>query len=465
MNTSPDVRFSMKKICIVFMGPEYKSWERTGILSNLRSNFDLEIVILNTRMETKETEFFQYGECLKVTKHIYSVNQMINRNKSKSFKSRLLRLYFGSINIKSVNLSNHKKLISLWVMTKNFLKYSSTHILQTVSFANFIGEIIYKILLKRFFREIRTIQKMEKNFIKKIESNILIFPSTGTEILIFELMELARLEEKKTLMVIENWDNLTSKTSFPFKPDYITVMGNNLKFQTNAIHGIPLDNIFPTGLPKFEKLTQDFLRTQKVAKLREKFNVLYLGYSLPYNEQNVVNSIYFKLLKSEHLKEFTLTYRPHPFRQERLFEEKIKIPKNRKFNLDNRMKNINLGQKVLPTINDNYIANLKQFDLIIATPTTMVLEIMLLGLPCLVDGGNDGVHKTSPFYTLQDYLHQDDLNLIPELKIAKSISEILYYIDDFVVNRKITSSYAIQNLIQSDSNFSQNLSLHLNTIL
>jgi hypothetical protein len=451
----------MQNICIVFSGQQYTAWKNNGILDNLKKHFKLEIILLNSQQAFEDVKIFKYGNRSKITKWLYSVNQVAKRKYSKTFNARFRRLYFSSLNLSSNNLSRKQKIIGLAYISKQFVGYTRRNVLQTMSFLPTLNNLFYSLLMKSFKKKVKKIQSGQYNFIKSLKSQIVIFPSTGAEEVIFELFELARIENKKTVMVIENWDNLTSKTTFPINPDFITVMGKKSLNQARDIHKIPSENIHITGLPKFEKIIEQRLVQQYKELISTKIKFLYLGYSLPYNEHKVVELIHNALLKLFGNEGFELTYRPHPFKQKRFFENELAIPLSENFKIDSRNSATLAESKMLPTIDMDYVSDLKRFDLIVTTPTTMVLEIMLLGIPCLVDGLDDGIHTTSPFFTLNQYLHQEDILEIPEVKIAKNIDELINGIQVLLKDKTIRSNYSLQNILETDSKFSSKLSTFL----
>ncbi len=447
----------MQNICIVFSGQQYLAWKNNGILDNLKSHFDLEIILLNSPQFFEDVKHFKYGNGSQVTRWLYSVNQVTKRSYSKSFSARFRRLYFSSLNLKSNNLSTKQKIIGSIHVSRQFVGFTRRNILQTLSFIPALNFIFYTLLLKIFKKRVRIIKYSKFNFMSSVKSQILIFPSSGAEQVVFELFELARIENKETLMVIENWDNLTSKTTFPINPDFITVMGEKSLVQAHDIHEIPIQNILITGLPKFEKIIE-----QRSVRQHKKVNfprrkLLYLGYSLPYNEHKAITLIYSKLLEILGKDGFELTYRPHPQRQNRFFEDELTIPLSENFKFDFKNSTTLSKLKSLPTIDLDYVSHLRSFDLIVTTPTTMVLEIMLLGIPCLVDGLDDGVHVTSPFFTLAQYLHQEDLLEISDLQVATNSEELITQIQFFLKDKSLNCDYSIQSILETESKFSDKL--------
>ena len=454
----------MKQVCIVFSAKQYLAWQDNGILDNLKKKFELEVVFLNSSDNFGSVTNFYYGPPLRVTEKLYSINQVANRRNSKTFGERFRRLYFGSIDFSSPRISGLKRIVALVHTVRSFVGYSRINPIQTISFIPFVNLILHIYLRSKFNKNLKRVSLSDRNFVKNIKSDFVIYPSTGAEVVIFELIELTRLEKKSSIMVIENWDNLTSKTTFLFKPDFLTVMGQKSIQQANVIHGINKIHIIDTGLPKFENLVQERSVELTTRLGHERINFLYLGYSLPYNEEDMVNCIYLHLSRVLKQENFKLTYRPHPFRQKRVFSSDISIQSCDNFAID-RVTTVKYpGIARLPSIDRDYVEYLKSFDFIVTTPTTMVFEIMLLGIPCLVDGGFDGIHRTSPFHTLNNYLHQEDLSQIPELRIANSQNDLTSLIDSYLQNPKTNIDYTLENLVELNSKFSARLTEFLTTL-
>lgn len=307
-----------------------------------------------------------------------------------------------------------------------------------------------------FRRQIKQMYFKNSNFMSSLDADIIIFPSTGAEVEIFEMIALAKIYNKKSVLVIENWDNLTSKSIFPVKPDFITVMGRKSCIQANEIHGFALERIISTGLPKFEKLINENNIAKRVPNVSGRINFLYLGYSLPYNENSQVEKIYHYLLNKVGKDEFDLTYRPHPMSQKRYFEKNFTVSTSKEIKID-QVKIQNNDRTALPSIDQTYVNNLESYDFIISTPTTMALEIMLLGIPCVIDGNDDGIHITAPFHTLQNYLHQEDLLEIPELRISKTTEELFASISEYLYQKPVFVKYSLDEIVETRDKFSNNL--------
>ena len=448
---------TVEKLCVIFTGAQYQSWLDSEIIGNLRTNYDLEIVILNSYFNFEGTLNFDYDTNLTSIHNLYLLNQLAQINLSKSFKFRLRRMFWGSINLFGQNLSRLERIKACFVVLRNLVGYSRKNYLQIFAFLHILRKFFEFYYKRKFKAELVKLQKSEKNFIKNLDSSIIIFPTSGADLLAFELLALCKLERKNSIFVIENWDNLTSKTTFPFNPDYITVMGSKSVLQAQSIHGFLRKNIAITGLPRFEKYGESRRGMDSRFIKSSSKKILYLGFSLPYNETRVVKAILSHLQTNYSSSDFEMHYKPHPFRQKRFVEDIINIDEKADSATIKIWDEKKHSHKYLPVINDDYLSFLSNFDIVITTPTTMALEVMVLEIPCVIDSSDDGIHSTSPWHAMNNYLHLEDLLEIPEVRIAKTEYEILVYLDELMKSKRPSQKYSIKDIVETQQKFSSNL--------
>jgi CDP-glycerol glycerophosphotransferase (TagB/SpsB family) len=395
---------------------------------------------------------------------LYLLNQVFQVNASKSFKFRLKRMYMGSINLLGGRLSNMERLRGLATTIRNLLGYSRRNHIQILAFVPFLRNFLRWYFNKRFQGDLLKVQNSEKNFFRNLNCSIIVFPTSGADLLAFELLALSRLENKKNIFVIENWDNLTSKTTFPFNPDYITVMGQKSVKQAQVVHGFDLKNIAVTGLPRFEQYGNSRRFLSSKSDDEKLTRILYLGFSLPYNETRIVNIIFQYLTANYKSTEFEMGYKPHPLRQPRFIEEAINTGGLHGFTGLKVWNEAVSDTKRLPSISEEYISFLSSFDIIITTPTTMALEAMLLRIPIIIDSIDDGIHLTCPSHAMNSYLHLEDLKEIPEVRIAKTENEVLVQLDELMRKGSPYQEYTLNNIINAEEKFSIGLKNLLQSI-
>ncbi len=298
-----------------------------------------------------------------------------------------------------------------------------------------------------------------KDYIPK-GTHIVVLPSQGgSEWDVEEIIRNCNRANLVCVLAIDNWDNLTSKQVIRFKPTFVTVMGQSAVEQAIKIHGFRRETILPIGLPRFNSY-RGVNRIKPIQKVYQNtFRINYLGFSLPYDEVQVINGLVkdLKNLKDPHVE---MHYRPHPFRKLRFKESSIDrsvtvYSNDRKGKPENSLPN--------PSLYKEHIA---KFDLIIATPTTMALEVMALGIPCIIDAIDDGVHRSSAGNAFNNYLHMKDLEIIPGLAIAKKYEDLLQYVLQNYNHRQKEIKYDLEKIINlKEETYIEQLIKHLSDIV
>jgi hypothetical protein len=303
--------------------------------------------------------------------------------------------------------------------------------------------------LKRLVHEVQVIP----DYLLNRSLDYFIIPSSADDPSLYGLISQLKRVQIKTVLAIDNWDNLTSKSVFPFNPDYITVMGEPCKEHARIIHGIDVRNIWVLGLPKFEIFRNGNYRTLDVAP--REFTVLYLGFSLQHNEIEVLNSICDLLISEIGTGDFRLIYRPHPYALTR-------VPTPAKLNSIIEVELVqenDLVQNGAPTYDGLYFRSMNIANLVIGPPTTMLLEAMLMGKKCVVDATDDQQHRTTSRVCHEKFLHIQDLQLINELDFVFTLPNFKKYITKGAYQPKIYELSKIINI--ENESYAEQLMKHL----
>ena len=309
-------------------------------------------------------------------------------------------------------------------------------------FVAFIKPI--RVILLHIMKKIEKMNDDALNYIP-IGTEIVIIPSQGgAEWDVPGIIKNCRRGGVLSVLSIDNWDNLTSKQVLRFKPDFVTVMGKSAVKQAITIHGLSEEKVLPVGLPRFDVYRKNPERIYS-AKLRDDcFRINYLGFSIPYDEIAVLNNLIRDLRRFENPR-IEINYRPHPARKPRRVEA---IPDTRL--IIQKSNTFPAPEFGIPNPR-KYIDELMNFDLVIATPTTMAIETMALGIPCIIDATHDGLHRTSAGNAFENYMHLQDLKTIPELQIAKTYNELLKLVVQFYIDRPMSVNYQIDQLVNLNS--------------
>jgi len=311
-----------------------------------------------------------------------------------------------------------------------------------MSFLPGINNILRKIVFLRFNYE-------KSNFLRFLpeKPDLIVIPSSGMEGKVYEILREARRERMPTILAIENWDNLTSKSVLLVKPSLITVMGPSSIHMARDVQGFQDSHIVSAGLPR-HNLLRTSRKTSSSNNRTGVVKILYAGFSVPHNEVNVLNFLAKELDEDIEEGRVQLSYRPHPARQPRLGEEKELNPLIR---MDTSSADAFENTQHLPIIDDHFLDSIRGYDIIIATPTTFSLEAMMMNRYVIIDGTNDEIHLTSAYISLNRYLHLEDLRRIHGLDIAQSRESLLNYVIQAVKLSSYNQQYDLSFMINQES--------------
>jgi len=300
-----------------------------------------------------------------------------------------------------------------------------------------------------FFRPFRILAKRHRSKLGKMNVlpegirngnfNWMFIPCHAIDELMTDYIAEAREIGLKSLVAIDNWDNLTSKSVYVVKPDYLTVMGQKCIEHAKNIHGIQKESVLTYGLPRFDAYRK-YERSRPVIAQNPKKRVLYAGFSMAHSEKRVVDAIANYLDEKYGNGVVEVHYRPHP----------IPIPRIDKYEIANPNVVSNshgsLPRTGMPTMDSSYISAMQLADVVVGAPTTLMLEAMLLGRPCVIDLTTDKFHRTTASNAAKHFVHMHDLLAVPDVDAGRTISEILSAVDALLAKDVESMDYDIDHL-------------------
>jgi len=437
-----------KKIAVVALNDSFgRSWIDTGILNELSEIQDISLFTCfdnNYEIPNVDLRKFLDPNDIKRVTLLKNMIWIAYRNKCISFKFNLTRWYLS-------NFYWYQKKMPTVLRFRYFMQ-QIYFFLRKVFVENKLS-VFYFIPFKKSIIKIRTNRFKGTVQLGRLfsEFDLVIFHSCTLE-KEFPLIQQSLKETKtQTLMVLESWDNLTSKQIFVFKPNYIGVIGQLDVYNAMRIHGFEYNQIFQVGLPKFEILKRFKYDKGRVGKSK---TILYVGFFLPHDEINLLNQIQKTL---GNLDENTkILYRPHPGAKKRLYMEQLdpRVQITRKW-----------SSTKLPPLDSEYMSDVLGVDVVIGPPTTFLLECMLLGIPTLVDLTNDGVHRTTSSNSAKNYLHIMQFVSMLEQVVFRSADQVLDLIFNSSVDRNYITSALDSIVYQDELTYSMRLNKIINSIL
>ena len=437
-----------KKIAVVALNEAFKrSWIDTGILNELSEVQDISLFTCfdnNYKIPNIDLRKFIEPNSLKQVTLLKNMVWIAYRNRCISFKFNLTRWYLSNFywyQKKMPVISRFK-----YFIRQVYLFLRKVFVENKLSFFYFVPfkKFVIKIMLNQFNGTI----ELERLFSK---FDLVIFHSCTLEKEFPLIQQSLKNSKTQTLMVLESWDNLTSKQIFLFKPNYIGVVGQLDVSNAMRIHGFEQTQIFQVGLPKFEILKRFKYDIERKSDLK---TILYVGFFLPHDEINLLNQLQITLGNFD--ENFQILYRPHPGAKKRLFVEQLdpRVHTTRRW-----------SSTELPPLNSEYMSEVLFADVVIGPPTTFLLECMLIGVPTLIDLTNDGIHRTTSSNSAKNYLHISQFVSMLDQITFRSIDHLRDLIFNSFGDRNHLISVLDSIVYQDELTYAMRLDKIINSIL
>jgi hypothetical protein len=437
-----------KKIAVVALNDAFRrSWIDTGILSELSESQDISLFTCfdnSYEMPNVDLRKFLDPNGIKRVTLLKNLVWIAYRDRCISFKFNLTRWYLSNFfwyQKKMPLVLRFKYLIrQIGLFLRKFFIENKLSVFYFIPFKKFF----IRIMLNRFKGTI----ELERLF---SEFDLVIFHSCTLEKEFPLIQQSLKKSNTKTLMVLESWDNLTSKQIFLFKPNYIGVIGQLDVSNAMRIHGFEQNQIFQVGLPKFEILKRFQYDLERTGNSK---TILYVGFFLPHDEISLLNQLQKTLSSLD--ENFQILYRPHPGAKKRLFMEQLdpRVQITKKWSTTE-----------LPPLDSDYMSDVLDADVVIGPPTTFLLESMLIGIPTLIDLTNDGIHRTTSSNSAKNYLHiMQFVSMLDQITFSSTDQ-----IRDLIFNSSVDKNYltsALDSIVhQDDLTYAKRLDKIINLIL
>lgn len=342
-------------------------------------------------------------------------------------------LKFNKLNIQTSYINEKRstsfKMINRGVYNQNKLYWERESLLQTFcafpkrflkKIYNFLEYFYYKYLgnekkiTKKFIDNIKINSFIQKT-INELSPNLIIFPANGNKIMNLELALIAKEKNIKTFKICDNWDNPCSRSFIEPKADFIGVWGKQSLEHARDINFFKIENIFILGSARFE----NYLTSKNKNKSMFDFKyILLLENFINHGIDETLKKLDEIVIANKNFQDMKIIYRPHPNRKDINF---IDVNKFKNIVLDPQVeKNYKILDKELVADLSYYPSLLNNAQMIIAAPTSMIIESMIFFKKTIVlgyDGNNFFNFKNFLNYSL----HLHDLEKFPILRINKNL--------------------------------------------
>ena len=437
----------MKKIGIVILHPWYlPSWFESGVLEELTQSQKISIISTGEIIEIckknySEFSLVNYIEITVTDAHFltkaYSLAAVMVRMKQNiSFKFRVKNLIFSEVKLIPKPFTLKLFYFSIKTNLNYFVRYLIRYPYQVPLFVPGLNRIINE-FLKYFFNR----STLGSPYEFKAEFDYLIFTSGAEDSKIFELIKKMKSTTTKSILCIENWDNLTSKRYMIYQADKILVLGQNSVKLARSIQGIQKDKVIAAGIPRFNPYRN--IKKEYSGTSDSKFRILYLGCYTPHNEKKIINDLISKLDATILKNRYKIFYKPHPGARVRFLDDDW---------LSNNVEIYSSSERKNPAIDSAHISIIQNANMIICTPTSMVIECMLLGKKVILDVSDDGIHRTTAGKLFKKHVHLRVLESISLLKKCSRLDQFVESILDEYRNPTLDFiDYDLDELIENKS--------------
>jgi hypothetical protein len=288
-----------------------------------------------------------------------------------------------------------------------------------------VRQLVIRMLLRRSGRnpELHAL-------IERIRPELLIAPSGGIDDLVMDTIRSGRELGVTTLVLVHNWDNLSSKGAFAVRPDRLGVWGEQSVEHAVRIHGFPRERVHILGVPSFDHYFHlPRGATQSPFPFRY---ALFAGCYAPFDERAALERI-DAAIEAGGL-DLKVVYRPHPHRRPRRTPDRVVESEFRHVVLDPQVRDLyeasfaeyDRGAKrakpLFPPL-DYYPALLENAELVVCPLSTMIVEAAAFERPVIVIAYDDGVHEDSPALVV-GYDHFEGIDRIDGFEVCGQADEL-----------------------------------------
>jgi hypothetical protein len=443
------------RITIVISSPELvRNYLSSNALVALAEKHDLNLfynkslsIPNNSLSLFKAVETYETRDSFNLSRLIQDLHMLRWKSKSSGFRYRIKRKYpsfiweilriskqlkdrrqsfnessdskkFGSI------LKNETKFIMLRVYLVMILVTKQTKKIFLFTLAE---KHLFPLTIKSLYW-LRTKNYEIHSYFERNHFDLLLYPSSAYEPELIDIISGARNSKIKSLMLIDNWDNLSSKTVISHRPDFIATWGEQSTHHAVSIQGFAKEKCFNLGTPRIDSYFFERVNQFK-APLDYKY-ILVVGSSAPYDEAGLIYKLDYEIAQNPEIYGLTrVLYRPHPLRSSL---DKINFENLKKTDLDPsvassylRDNNLDIQNIPLPEL-EGYSNLISNSSIVISGITSMMIEASIFNKKCLVMGFEEASNITSPAKMLSVYPHFDGIENLPNLTVCRDAESIIY---------------------------------------
>lgn len=253
--------------------------------------------------------------------------------------------------------------------------------------------------------------------IRESNPHLVLIPSNAYGYLDVEAVRVANKLGAKSLLCVDNWDNMSSKAVLIRRPNAIAVVGEQSAQHAIRIHRFPEKRIFSIGAPRFDSYSPNNVARQPPIKVPY---IFVAGYSQPFDEIGLVRFVSQVVKESPSVNRSApmVVYRPHPWKPRDLSE----IQELQNVIVDDPFQ----GSPYLDLA--TVTAWMFHARAVIGAPTTLLLEALLMEKRVAVAAIEDSSVLVGPQIEFDSYTHFKELSDVKGVTICRNLSTLKNYI-------------------------------------
>ena len=314
----------------------------------------------------------------------------------------------------------------------------------------------------KFYKFILPENKELTSMINKVDPDLILIPSGGLDPYTNDVLFTSdRNNQIKTMLLIDNWDNLCSKSRFIFNPDYLCVWGDQAKGHAEMYHDYDMSKVFLAGSPRFDYY---YKYLNNIRALKGKYDdvlnfpyILFAGCWPAFDEIAVLEILdglideYKDLLPNG----CKILYRPHPWGEnyDKLDYLQSKGLKNiaidPQMSKKSRHDDYKKRTEFQPEL-DYYPVLLDNSEFVICPLSSVTIEASIMNKKVLALAHDDGISLQNPLmmYQNSDYFDRfDDMTNLMLLHDLSNLGKQFHYIlvSSMPINSKALSYYIVND--------------------
>ncbi len=416
-----------QKILLVLSGNEYiRNYIQSGALDTLEQKFDCyyigsERLSLREPLISKRNFLGYYPEDesknARAFKH-FNVLMYKHRHKSTSFVFRIKRtFYLPPYDFPlACKLLFAEALRLKFTLFRSYLSYyKNKGLVKTIS-----SNLFFKFYNSNF-QKASKVNLALTTAVKEIKPCMILFPSSAYDPIGSDIVKLCREHGIPSFFLIDNWDNLSSKSVLYDKPEYLGVWSQQSLEHAVEIQDFKSSRIFILGTPRYNHYFKT--RSQDLPSYFDFKYILFVGTAVAFDEAGIIAEV-DRLLEEnpEIFKGIKLLYRPHPWRQ----GDDTIVGKNlRHVVIDPQLEDAYITRNATPSVQPdlNYYPSLiKNAEFVMGGLTSMLIETLVFRKSYMALAYNDGKYLTSQHNVWKYYVHFRGLENVNAINIIHDLN-------------------------------------------